>query len=143
MPTLGRLARLLVVLAAAALILPPASSVAGQDGKERTQILCGNGDGSAYRPKEKPRQCVVFGPGGGFAGGINLKKIHWASWGGKKAKGTMIECGFHLPCEDIEGKVRASKPEEHCGRVVYTKIKATTRYGKATPPLPVCPGPTF
>lgn len=131
-------------LALACLLVLAVPSAMGENERgNRVQILCGNDDGSEYRPKERPKQCVIFGPNGIFAGGINLKKIHWESWGGGRAKGSGIECGFHLPCADIQAEVTARRPRERCGRVVYTRIKAETRYGKATPRPPGCPGPAY
>jgi hypothetical protein len=111
--------------------------------KAETQLLCLNGDGSEYRRKDRPKQCAIYGKGGISAGGVNLKKLKWRNWGNARAKAKGIECGFHLPCADINAKVKAWRPRERCGKRVYTRLVATTRFGHSRADVQGCPGPAF
>jgi hypothetical protein len=111
--------------------------------KAETHLVCLNGDGSEYRRKDRPKQRAIYGRGGIFAGGVNLKKLKWRSWGHARAKAKGIECGFHLPCADITAKVRAWRPRERYGKRVYTRLKATTRFGHSRANAQGCPGPAF
>jgi hypothetical protein len=72
-----------------------------------------------------------------------LKKLKWRDWGHEHANAKGIECGFHLPCEDIKAKVRAWRPRERCGKRVYTRLEATTRFGHSRADVQGCPGPAF
>jgi hypothetical protein len=120
------------------------SPAAGRAAKAETHLLCLNGDGiSEYRRKDRPKQCTIFGQGGIFAGGVNLKKLKWRGWGHKRARANGIECGFHLPCQNIKAKVRVWRPRERCGKRVYTRLRARTRYGHSRADVQGCPGPVF
>jgi hypothetical protein len=141
-----RVATVIAVLMAALVALmgtPTMAAVGHTAAKAKTHLLCLNGDGSEYRRKERPKQCAIYGQGGIFAGGVNLKKLKWKAWGHKRAKAKGIECGFHLPCADIKAKVRAWRPRERCGHRVYTRLKATTRFGHSCADVQGCPGPAF
>jgi hypothetical protein len=105
-------------------------------------ILCLNKAGADYVVKAAPRNCAAFGPSEVFAGGVNLKRLRWKNWGSPLATARGIECGFHLPCERIKAKVTAFAPEVSCnGQVVYTRIRAKTRFGQSRVPAHSCPGP--
>ncbi len=106
-----------------------------------TYVLCLNKAGSAYKPKVRPRHCAIYGRNGSFAGGVNLKKIRWHNWGHRRARAKAIECGFHLPCEHIRARVRVRRLRERCGREVYTRLKARTKYGSSRVDRPGCSGP--
>jgi hypothetical protein len=78
-----------------------------------------------------------------LAGGVNLRKIRWHNWGHRRARAKAIECGFHLPCADIRATVRVYRLRERCGREVYTRLKAQTKYGSSKPHPPACSGSAF
>lgn len=130
-----------------AVVTSPASSAATEGGvleaKGQTYLICLNRDGSRYRRKEQPKQCAIHGKGGVFAGGVNLKKLNWRGWGSSRAKATGIECGFRLPCQKIKAKVRVWRPRERCGKRVYTRFKARTKYGSSRADVHGCPGSPF
>jgi hypothetical protein len=86
---------------------------------------------------------VIYGRGGISAGGVFLKKLKWRDWGHARAKAKGIECGFRLPCQNIKAKVRAWRPRERCGKRVYTRLEATTRFGHSRADVQGCPGPAF
>jgi len=140
-----------VIVAAVACVLVgstgvPAPSVAAlrsDAAQDKTFLLCANGDGDQYRRKAEPKQCVIFGPGGIFGGGVNLNSLDWKGWGDSTTTATGIECGFHLPCADINVRVKASRPRIRCGVRVYTRLKATSQHGSSTPSPSGCEGPTF
>jgi hypothetical protein len=103
-------------------------------------IICLNKAGTTYKRKVEPVHCAHFGPGGSFAGGVNLKKLDWRTWGGPRAKGTGRECGFHLPCAAVRAKARAFRIRTACGRRVYTRLKSVSSYGTTVVKLRRCPG---
>lgn len=109
----------------------------------KTHLVCLNADGSEYRRKDRPKQCAIFGQGGISAGGVNMKKLKWRDWGHARATAKAIECGFHLPCADIKAKVRVWRPRQRCGKWVYTRLEATTRFGHSKADVQGCPGPAF
>jgi hypothetical protein len=114
-----------VALPAAAPAEHPASAAA------RTSMFCANKKGDLYIRKHKPGACAVFGPGGTFGGGVNLKNIKWSKYTGSEARGTATECGFHLPCSNIPATVRAYRVRVSQGRHLYTRLRAHTKYGTA------------
>jgi hypothetical protein len=130
-----RIAVLLAIACVAALALPSAAVAA-----KRTHILCLNKAGTKYVAKYRPGSCAHFGPGGAFGGGVNLKRIHWKSWNRPSVRGTARECGFHLPCENVKVKIRAYRRRRACGRVVFTRLKAVSRFGTTVVRLKRCPG---
>jgi hypothetical protein len=113
-----------------------AKASAGRD----TFIYCLSKDGSEYVRKHRPHHCAAYNKphGGSFGGGVNLKHLHWRSWGGRVVRARGIECGFHLPCADIKARVKASSKRRGCGGHVYTRIRAKTKYGTSKPRLPRC-----
>ncbi len=132
-----RIAVLVLVLVAGVvgLALPEAGLAA-----KHTNILCLNKAGSKYVVRYRPGGCAVFGPGGSFGGGVNLKHIHWKSWNRISVTGRARECGFHLPCENTKVRIRAYRRRHACGRVVYTRLKARSRFGTTVVRLKGCPG---
>jgi len=106
---------------------------------KHTNVLCLNGAGSAYVVRYRPGNCAVYGPGGSFGGGVNLRRIHWRSWDEPSVRGRARDCGFHLPCADIAVRIRAYRRRHACGRVVFTRLKATSRFGTTIVRLPRCP----
>lgn len=107
---------------------------------EDTSIMCLNKAGTRYKRKVEPVHCAHFGPGGSFGGGVNLKKLDWRSWGGRRARGSGRECGFHLPCSGIRTKVAAYRRRQGCGHRVYTRLRASSRFGITVVKLRRCPG---
>lgn len=94
-----------------------------------------------YAAVVRPRACTVFGPGGGFAGGVNLARLRWSGWGRSTARATGIERGFHLPLASIPVTVRLTGLRHGCdGRRYYSRLRATSRYGSSTVRLRTCPG---
>src|ERR687887_1000968 len=95
----------------AACLVAAVAAAAAQGGAvaaaKHTNILCLNKAGTEYVVKYRPRTCAHFGPGGVFAGGVNLKRIRWRAWNRPSVRGRARECGFHLPCENIRVRVRA------------------------------------
>jgi hypothetical protein len=139
--------RLLTLGAAGALVAaiqlaPLATEAVPQTTEAPTGILCLDKGGANYVVKAKPGKCAVFGHGEAFGGGVNLIRLHWHGWGSARATARGIECGFHLPCERIKVKVVASGPVVGCtGQVVYSMIRAKSRFGHAAPDPHSCPGP--
>jgi hypothetical protein len=112
----------------------PASAAA-----KHTNILCLNKDGTRYVVKYRPASCAHFGPHGAFAGGVNLKHIHWRSWNRPSVTGRARECGFHLPCENVKVRIRAYRRRHACGRIVFTRLRAKSSLGTTTVRLARCP----
>jgi hypothetical protein len=110
--------------------------------RRRVYISCANHAGTRYHRRYRPGRCLHFGPNGSFAGGMNLKQIHWRSWNRRLARGSAIECGFHLPCAGIPVSIRAYRPRTRCQRVVYTRLRATSSFGTTRVRLTGCSGPT-
>jgi hypothetical protein len=92
-------------------------------------MFCANKSGSLYVRKHKPEKCAVFGPGGINAGGVNLKDIKWSKYTGSEARGTGIECSMHLPCLNAHATLHAYRVRAPHGNRVYTRMRATTKYG--------------
>jgi hypothetical protein len=136
-------AALVLVLAGRPGAALDSATAAARTANRKIRLICLDRDGSEYRRKEQPSQCAILGKGGIFAGGVNLKRLKWRGWGHARAKATGIECGFHLPCEDIRAEVQAWRPRERCGKVVYTRFKATSKYGSSRADVQSCPGPAF
>jgi hypothetical protein len=146
MPAVARSLLLTVAAALTVAALAAAGGAAGSPSGEAsakpTRISCLNKGGSAYRYKRKPRSCAIFGPGGAFAGGVDLKKLAWTGWGRKTAKARGVECGFDAECSDIDVKVKAYRRRTGCnGKRAYTRIKATSQFGTTVARVPRCPGP--
>jgi len=142
------------VLTAAALALAvlmwlgPLSTEARHEAGERvtpisptlTFLPCVNKAGDRYRAKVEPKRCAHFGRGGAFAGGVNLRDLIWQNWGEALATATGIECGFHLPCEQITAQVQAFRVRKACGRRIYTRLKAVSEFGKTLVKTRACLG---
>jgi hypothetical protein len=140
-----RAAALLLASVAVAALAVGAGSAGGAGGParaaaKRTNILCLNGAGTRYVVRYRPRSCAHFGPGGTFGGGVNLRRIHWNSWSRPSVTGRARECGFHLPCENTRVRLRAYRRRHACGRIVYTRLKARSRFGITVVRLKGCPG---
>jgi hypothetical protein len=107
-----------------------------------TGILCLDKAGANYVVKAKPGKCAAFGPNEIFGGGVNLIRLRWRGWGTARASARGIECGFHLPCSRIKVKVVAFAPVTSCtGQLVYSRIRAKSRFGHSVVPPRSCPGP--
>jgi hypothetical protein len=127
-------------VAVAGASLTSASKQGAASASKRTYLLCLNKSGTATVRKYKPGSCAAFGANGAFAGGVDLKRLKWKSWGGKTATGSGVECGFRASCANIAVSVRAYRRKTACGRRVYTRLRATSRFGSSTARLPGCPG---
>lgn len=97
--------------------------------RTRLYVSCANRNGTAYLRRYRPRNCAYFGRNGSFGGGVFLRSIRWSHWNRRVASGRGIECGFHLPCENIPARIKAYRPRTACGRVVYTRLRVSTRFG--------------
>lgn len=114
---------------------PPAQQSAA--GKQ-TEIRCLDDSGRSHVRKSQPRHCALFGPGGAFAGGVNLAQLNWKGWGKSRATAKGIEKGFHLPASHIQVDVVAFE-RVRCGDVFrYAKLRATSRHGTTTATAPTC-----
>ena len=144
----GRLTALALGAVCCALALPATGS-GGSSGPPAaastlvTRIMCLNGDGDEYVPRRKPRTCAVLGSGGSFGGGVNLHRLRWRAWAEGTARARGREFGFHLPHSNIIVRVRAYRLRRACGRRVYTRLKATSRFGTTVVSVPRCPRPAF
>ena len=108
----------------------------------RVLIGCANKRGTAYKLVYRPRRCTRFSPSGGFGPrAVNLAGLKWSSWNGSVARGRGIERGFHLPYSKIRVRVWAYRVRVACGRRVYTRLKARSRYGTTVARMAGCPGP--
>lgn len=104
-------------------------------------VLCLTRTGAYYQVRSRPSACSHFGPGGTFGRGVNLTALRWSSWGGPVARGSGRERGFHLPYSNIPATVTAYAPVTGCaGRRVYTRLRATSRYGTTVVLMRRCPG---
>jgi hypothetical protein len=108
---------------------------------EDVSIICLNKAGSRYKRKVEPLHCAHYGRGGSFGGGVNLKRLEWRSWGGRLARGSGTECGFQLPCSEIDAKVTVYRKRRACGHRVYTRLKSVSGFGRTIVRLKRCPGP--
>lgn len=103
-------------------------------------LQCADRHGSRYLFEYRPTTCVHFGPGGDFAGGVNLTHLRWRSWGRPLVRARGIEEGFHLPAEHIRVTVVAYRLRR-CGRIrSYTRLRSTSRYGRLLVRLGACRG---
>ena len=103
------------------------------------RLNCVNKSGTKYVFKRRPASCAVFGPGGSFGGGVDLKRLEWKGWGTKTARATGVECGFRLACSDVAVTVRAYRLRTCGSRRVYTRLKAKSKFGTSTVAVPRCP----
>ena len=53
----------------------------GRRAAKPKRLNCVNKGGTAYVFKKRPRACAVFGPGGTFGGGVDLKRLEWKGLG--------------------------------------------------------------
>ena len=102
-------------------------------------LLCVVQLGSPYQAVTRPSRCIVFGPRGGFDGGVILRRIEWRSWGGHTARGDAATCGPHGRCRTA--RVAARRPRHACGREVYTRLTVVSGRSSVREPLPSCAGP--
>jgi hypothetical protein len=122
-----------------ALLIGVALASPQADASAFTYINCLNREGTRYVRKRKPARCAHFGPGGSFGGGVNLRGIQWSSYTGSEARGTATECGFHQGCANTRVTIRAYRVRVACRRHVYTRLRATSRFGTTTVRLARCP----
>jgi endonuclease YncB( thermonuclease family) len=135
-----------LVLATSALVaaLIGFSTIALAAPQSASRTYCLNDAGDRYIEKASPENCAAYGPGGTFAGGVNLKNLRWRSWGGSSAKARGKECGFHLPCADFRARVRAYRARANCtGGKAFTRLRAKTRFGRSVVRLPRCRSAAF
>jgi hypothetical protein len=134
---ISALAALLLVLSALVNASPLPAAQESASGKP-TEIRCLDRSGRSHVAKSLPRRCTLFGPGGAFAGGVNLAQLNWHGWGQPRATAQGIEKGFHLPASHISVQVTAFE-RVGCGSVYrYAKLRATSRYGTTTATAPTC-----
>jgi len=111
--------------------------------RRRVFMSCTDRAGLNYFRRYRPRSCIHFGNNGSFAGGFYLARLHWRGWNRRTARATGIERGFHLPFLSIPARVKVYRVRLRCGKAVYTRAKATTRFGTSRVRLEGCPGPTY
>jgi hypothetical protein len=138
-PTVVAISGLLALLMLSAWVHAAPAPPAQQSASGRpTEIRCLDGSGRSYVARKRPARCTLFGPGGAFAGGVNLAQLDWHRWGQPQATAQGIEKGFHLPASHIQVQVTAFK-RVSCGGVYrYAKLRARSRYGTSTASAPTC-----
>jgi hypothetical protein len=77
-----------IAMMAIAMYAIPASA------KVRTFVPCGV-KGVNIKIVQRPKRCEVLGGRYVTATGANIKNLRWSSWGGKTARATGKEYGFH------------------------------------------------
>jgi hypothetical protein len=112
-------------------------------GAGQARLPCLNGKGTKYVARVEPERCTHFGPGGAFAGGVDLLGLQWSDWGAKIATATGTECGFHVPCDNIAVTVEAFRKRARCGRRIYTRLRATSQFGSTLVKTKACLGSSF
>lgn len=129
----------IALLVGSALVSASAAPPARQSASGKpTEIRCLGRSGRSHVAKQKPTSCTLFGPGGAFAGGVNLAQLSWQGWGQPQATARGIEKGFHLPATHISVQVTAFK-RVSCGGVYrYAKLRSTSRHGTTTATAPTC-----
>jgi hypothetical protein len=138
-----RLKLCLTVVAGALTLALGAAPLSAAPVHARTLILC-KASGTFKRVgRVHPRTCTTLGPFDAFCCAFNLRKLRWSHWGQSTAAARGIERGFHLPLANINVRVRAFRRRRAvCGNWVYTRVKATSRYGSFTQKFPrVCRDP--
>jgi hypothetical protein len=123
----------------------PSSSVPRSSATSAANVYipCVSNDRSHYVFKVRPHRCGLYPPpGAGFYRATEERKIHWYAWGGYSARARGLECSFRRPCPNVPARMRAFRPVEACGRLVYSRWTVKTRYKKDTRHLPLCGGDT-
>ncbi|MGE5636992.1 MAG: hypothetical protein ACM3UV_08655 [Nocardioidaceae bacterium] len=117
-----------VAVAVAALAATPSTASARQ-----SYIICHK---PALKPtwafRVKPARCTSLGPRDPFGLAVNLVQLHWKGWGRRSATFTGYEQGFHLPASHIRVHGSVFRPRIWRGRRIYTRLRATSRYGTST-----------
>lgn len=137
-----------VTLASMLAAVPVASGAGGstdggpraQSAGIRTYIACIDKSGNRYIRRYRPSRCGHFSAGGSFGGGVDLHRIKWSSYNGRIARGRALECGFRLDCTGPTVSIKAYRRVRACGHRVYTRLKATSRFGSTVVPLRRCSG---
>jgi hypothetical protein len=87
--------------------------------------------------RERPRSCNTLGRGDALAFAVNLVRLRWRGWGRPVARARGIERGFHLPLARIPVRVKVYRRRPVCGGdLLYTRLRATSRYGTSRIRLP-------
>jgi hypothetical protein len=95
---------------------------------------------SGTQLRSRPAACTIFGRDGSFAGGVNLARLRWVSWGGAIAVATGIEQGFHLPLEHVKVSVTLSGLVSCGGKRLYTRAQVASEHGTTVSHPSGCPG---
>ena len=62
-------------------------------------------------------------------------------WGRSTSRAFATDCGFHLPCAGIAVTVVAYRPTRSCtGRLIYSRLRVSSRYGTTRVALATCKG---
>jgi len=105
--------------------------------RANTYLLCLPKGAPRREVRSKPRSCTTLGPQDSFAESVALARLRWRGWGGRVARARGIERGFHLPRTSIPVRVTAWRRRKVCGDdYLYTRLRATSRYGSTTVRLP-------
>lgn len=103
----------------------------------KTYLLCLPRGATRREVRSKPRSCTTLGPEDSFAESVALAGLRWRGWGDRVARARGIERGFHLPRTRIPVRVSVWRLRKVCGGDrLYTRLRATSRYGSTTVRLP-------
>jgi hypothetical protein len=133
----------LAILVAALSLAGGAGALTAAPAHARTLILC-KASGTFKRVgRAHPGTCTTLGPRDAFCCAFNLHGLRWSHWGHTTATARGIERGFHLPLANIKVRVHAFRRRRApCGDRVYTRVRATSRFGSFTQRFPrVCRDP--
>jgi len=93
--------------------------------------------------KYKPKRCTGLRADQSFVDGFNYGTLRWSSWSRKRAYFKGISLGFKLPYSRIKVRGKVDRPRrDRCGssRMVFTRMKYRTRFGKSVRYLRPCLG---
>jgi hypothetical protein len=117
-----------VAAAVVALAATPTTASARQ-----SYIICHNpGLKPTWAFRLKPVSCTSLGPRDPFGLAVNLVQLRWKGWGRRFATFTGYERGFHLPPSHIRVHGSVFRPRIWRGRRIYTRLRATSKYGSLT-----------
>lgn len=107
-------------------------------------VLCRAGGRDFRRTVEKPKRCDTLGPRESYSQAVNLAGLSWHNWGKSEATASGVERGYHLPFSNIKVSVRAYRRHlGDCGDYIYTRLKATSRYGTTVVKFPALCGDSY
>jgi hypothetical protein len=123
----------LVAASAFAVVLALAAASLAAAAPYRIECNRTTGDNEEVVPRRVPSRCLTLD--GSFADSVNLANVRWRGWGGSTAKASGVELGFYLPYAHIPVRIKVWRPRrDECGSnlMLYTRVRATSRYGSGT-----------